>query len=154
MSRTQDDNNLYFADQQEKAVNTLHNLIKEENENEEDIIEALWKTLIAFQNYPFYTLSGLPFSYSLKTGRDGNYTKELFIDRRKNSKSLSWSSVVRVFQNVLRLQKEQGKVPFMKGPKSLGDIRGVSYLYPVFYQIGLIDIPDRVVKNDKKIGLS
>lgn len=47
MSRTQDDNNLYFADQQEKAVNTLHNLIKEENENEEDIIEALWKTLIA-----------------------------------------------------------------------------------------------------------
>ncbi len=144
MSRTEDCSISYSVDQKKEAVNALHSQIKKENGNEEEIIETLWKTLIAFQNYPFYTLSRLPFSYTLKTGRDGNYTKELFIDRRKNSKSLSWSSVVKVFQNVLKIQKEQGKIPFMKGPKSLGDIRGVSYLYPIFYQMGLIEVPDGI----------
>lgn len=54
--------------------------------------ENLWKCIVTFQEYPFYTASGLPFSYTLKTGCNGEYTKELFIDRRENSKSLSWSS--------------------------------------------------------------
>lgn len=44
--------------------------------------ENLWKCVMAFQGYPFFTSSGLPFTYTLKTGRDGTYTKELFIDRR------------------------------------------------------------------------
>ncbi len=41
--------------------------------------ENLWKCIIAFQEYPFYTSSGLPFSYNLKLGRNGEYTKELFM---------------------------------------------------------------------------
>ena len=35
--------------------------------------------IVAFQNYPFHTVSGLPFSYTLKKGRNGEYTKELLL---------------------------------------------------------------------------
>ena len=28
-------------------------------------------------------------------------------------------------------------------PKALGDIRGVSYIYGLFYRFGLIDVPDK-----------
>ena len=28
-------------------------------------------------------------------------------------------------------------------PKALGDIRGVSYIYGIFYRFGLIDIPEK-----------
>ena len=73
--------------------------------------EALWAAVIEFQGYKFRTYSGLVFSYGLKKGRGrgisesgvankqgntnkmgeackqgGVYTKELFIDRRENSK--------------------------------------------------------------------
>ena len=41
----------------------------------------------------FRTYSGLPFTYEIRKGRNGQYTKELWIDRRENSKSLEWSSV-------------------------------------------------------------
>lgn len=41
----------------------------------------------------FRTYFGLPFTYEIRKGRNGQYTKELWIDRRENSKSLAWSSV-------------------------------------------------------------
>ena len=63
--------------------------------------ENLWQCIAAFQQYPFRTMSGLPFSYTLKLGRSGGYTKELFIDRRENSKSLAWSSIKLAFQKAL-----------------------------------------------------
>ena len=47
--------------------------------------EHLWECIIAFQDYHFETISGLPFTYQLKRGRNGELTKELWIDRRKNS---------------------------------------------------------------------
>lgn len=62
--------------------------------------EALWAAVIEFQRYKFRTYSGLVFSYSLKRGRGDTYTKELFIDRRENSKSLAWSSVLLAFHNI------------------------------------------------------
>lgn len=37
--------------------------------------------IIAFQNYPFHLISGRLFSYMLKIGKNGENTKELFIDR-------------------------------------------------------------------------
>lgn len=84
--------------------------------------EALWGTVMEFQGYRFRTYSGLPFSYQLKKGRSGAYTKELFIDR----------------------------------PKALGDIRGVTYIYALFYRFGLIDVPEEVKENmepvKKKVG--
>ena len=98
--------------------------------------EHLWECILAFQGYEFQTVSGLPFTYQLKKGRNGELTKELWIDRRKNSKSLAWSSVMKAFE------KTAGK-PMVSRPKALGDIRGVSYLYGMFYQFGLIEIPSK-----------
>lgn len=63
--------------------------------------ENLWRCIIAFQRYLFFTASGLPFTYTLKTGRNGTYTKELFIDRRENSKSLSWCSLKIAFDKAM-----------------------------------------------------
>ncbi|MCI6867588.1 MAG: hypothetical protein MR871_06500 [Lachnospiraceae bacterium] len=28
--------------------------------------------------------------------------------------------------------------------KSLGDLRGVSYIYPIFFRFGLIEVPEKV----------
>ena len=99
--------------------------------------EALWAAVIEFQGYKFRTYSGLVFSYSLKRGRRDTYTKELFIDRRENSKSLAWSSVLLAFHNIPSI----GSV--VDRPKALGDIRGVTYIYAMFYRFGLIDAPEK-----------
>ena len=86
----------------------------------------------------FKTYSGLPFTYEIRKGRNGEYTKELWIDRREKSKSLAWSSVLLALGNV----KEVGAV--VDRPKALGDIWGVTYIYGMFYRFGLIDVPDKV----------
>lgn len=93
----------------------------------------LWETVIACQGVAFRTYSGLPFTYRLRTGKNGEYTKELWIDRRENSKSLVWSSVLLAFQKV-----KHGKI-MVKRPKELGDIRGISYIYALFLKFGLIE---------------
>jgi hypothetical protein len=109
---------------------------------EEQTEAALWEAVIAFQNYPFRTVSGLPFSYVIKTGKDGNYNKELLIDRRKESKTLAWSSVVLAFRHAVELQGE-----IIERPKALGDIRGVSYIYPMLYRFALIEVPETAARK-------
>ena len=99
--------------------------------------DALWAAVIAFQGYKFRTYSGLVFSYSLKKGRGDTYTKELFIDRRENSKSLAWSSILLAYHNIPSI----GSV--VDRPKALGDIRGVTYIFAMFYRFGLIDVPEK-----------
>ena len=98
--------------------------------------EQLWEVVLMYQKVRFKTYSGLPFSYEIRKGRSGEYTKELWIDRRENSKSLTWSSVLLALGNV----KEVGAV--VDRPKALSDIRGVTYIYGMFYRFGLIDVPD------------
>ena len=92
----------------------------------------------------FKTYSGLTFTYEIRKGRSGQYTKELWIDRRENSKSLAWSSVLLALGNI----KEVGAV--VNGPKALGDIRGVTYIYGMFYRFGLIDVSDEAKEKMKK----
>lgn len=92
--------------------------------------------ILAYAGVKFKTYSGLPFSYQIKKGRNGEYTKELWIDRRENSKSLAWSSVLLALKNI--------KEKVVERPKALGDIRGVTYIYGMFYRFGLIDVPDKV----------
>ena len=110
--------------------------------------EHLWETALIYQKVRFKTYSGLPFSYEIRKGRSGEYTKELWIDRREKSKSLAWSSIVLALKNI------KGEV--VDRPKALGDIRGVTYIYGMFYRFGLIDVPDKVKekmgqpKNRKK----
>ena len=106
--------------------------------------ENLWKCVVAFRGYEFKTLSGLPFTYRLKKGRGDEFTKELWIARREDSKSLAWSSVVLAYHNI----GEIGEV--VDRPKALGDIRGVSYIYGIFYRFGLIDVPEKVKEKMKK----
>ena len=66
--------------------------------NRERTEENLWNCVVRFQNETFKTMSGLFFTYELKRGRDGEYTKELWVNRRENSKSLTWSSVLKAFE--------------------------------------------------------
>lgn len=104
----------------------------------------LWDCIVTFQNYPFHTISGLSFSYKLKKGRNGEYTKELFIDRRENSKSLAWSSVRMAFRKAL---EQQGTV--FTRPKELADVRGVSYTFSLLWRFGMISVPEEVERKLK-----
>ena len=100
--------------------------------------EHLWETVLLYSGVRFKTYSGLPFTYEIRKGRSGEYTRELWIDRREKSKSLAWSSVLLALNNI----KKVGEV--VNRPKALGDIRGVTYIYGMFYWFGLIDMPDEV----------
>lgn len=108
----------------------------------------LWDCIVAFQNYTFHTVSGLPFSYTLKKGRNGEYTKELFIDRREKSKSLVWSSIKIAFNKAL----EKSGTVFTQ-PKELADVRGVSYTFSLLWRFGIITVPEnlgRKLKGNRK----
>lgn len=100
--------------------------------------ENFWCVVLAYAGVKFKTYSGLPFTYEVRKGRNGEYTKELWIDRREKSKSLACSSVLLALNNI----KKVGEV--VNRPKALGDIRGVTYIYGMFYRFGLIDMPDEV----------
>ena len=103
--------------------------------------ENFWGVVLTYAGVKFKTYSGVPFSYEIKKDRNGEYTKELWIDRREKSKSLAWSSVLLALNNI----KKVGEV--VNRPKALGDIRGVTYIYGMFYRFGLIDVPDEVKKK-------
>mgnify|MGYP000521401213 FL=1 len=55
--------------------------------------ENFWGVVVAYAGVKFKTYSGLSFSYEVRKGRNGQYTKELWIDRREKSKSLAWRSL-------------------------------------------------------------
>jgi len=103
--------------------------------------EELWAAVVALQGEVLYTMSGLPFRYQLKRGRSGQYTKELFIDRRQGSKSLAWSSVRLAFEKAQALEG-----PVLR-PKQIGQIRGVSYIYPLLWRFGIIEVPETVAQK-------
>ena len=106
--------------------------------------EHLWEVVLLYTCVRFKTYSGLPFTYEIRKGRNGEYTKELWIDRRENSKSLAWSSVLLALGNI----KKVGEV--VERPKALGDIRGATYIYGMFYRFGLINVPDEAKEKMKK----
>lgn len=124
---------------QKKAVQKL-----QENCTE----EYLWKCIIAFQRYPFYTSSGLPFTYTLKIGRSGGYTKELFIDRRESSKSLAWSSVRLAFTKAM-----QNRETVFTRPKEIADVRGISYSYSLLWHFGIIKVPEKVAAKLQGVSI-
>ena len=99
-----------------------------------------YEDIIAFQGYPFRTATGLPFRYKIKIGKDGEYNRELMIDRREKSKTLSWSSVKLAFDN------SRVSTGIIEKPKALGDIRGISYIYPILWRFGLIHVLEKTEK--------
>jgi hypothetical protein len=147
--------------EQNKVLRELHEKIQQ-NEAVED---ALWQTVLAFQNYPFRTSSGLPFSYIVKRGRNGNYTGELVISRKEGSKTLTRSSILLAFRKVLKAM-ELGEavgadgngearisLPEYKGPKAIGQIFGISYVYSMFWRWGLIAVPENVAEKLRGEGV-
>ena len=105
--------------------------------------ENFWGVVLVYAGVKFKTYSWLPFTYEVRKGRNGEYTKELWIDRREKSKSLAWSSIVLTLGNI--------KEEMVDRPKALGDIRGVTYIYGMFYRFGLIDVPDEVKEKMRKL---
>ena len=59
--------NTRLCEQRKETLHALQECSSEEN---------LWNCIVAYQDYPFYTSTGLPFRYTLKIGRNGEYTKE------------------------------------------------------------------------------
>ena len=70
---------------------------------------------------------------------NGELNKELLINRRDKSKSLTWSSILIALDKALN---QKGNI--ISRPKEIGDIRGISYIYPIFYRLGLIDVPEHI----------
>lgn len=126
---------MHLNEEQRRTVEALQKNLTE---------ETLWECVIAYQKYPFRTVSGLPYQYELKRGRNGKLNRELMIDRREGSKSLTWSSFRTALNTVLDAGEEQ---PFMKRPKALGDVRGISYIYPMFFAFGIIKVPEKFEKE-------
>ena len=48
--------------------------------------EHLWDMILSYQNITFKTYSGLPFTYEVRKGRNGEYTKELWMTAGKKVK--------------------------------------------------------------------
>ena len=138
-----DSNNISVGAERIRRMRKREKILEELRAKQSE--EALWAAVIEFQGYKFRTYSGLVFSYSLKKGRGDTYTKELFIDRRENSKSLAWSSVLLAFHNIPSI----GAV--VDRPKALGDIRGVTYIYAIFYRFGLIDAPEKAKEKMESV---
>ena len=92
----------------------------------------LWEALYLFANYPFQTAKGLKYSYTIKTGRDGEYSGEIVFDWK--TKSITRATINLAYEKALEIQEKEG---YVSGPKKLG-VFGASYIYPIFIRLGVI----------------
>ncbi|MCR1839591.1 hypothetical protein [Murimonas intestini] len=88
--------------------------------------EIIWDTVTAFAGYPFYTIKGIKFSYTV-------HGFEMQVDRKK--KTITKATVLLFINRVQELRSAGEKIT---GPKKVGTF-GASYLFPVFVRIGLIE---------------
>lgn len=149
-----------------KAIEELHEKIIENSYagGDTDADTALWKVVIAYQNYPFCTSSGLPFSYIVKCKKNGEYSGELIVSRKEGSKTLTRSSVLLAFHTVLESMtivdvndtnrnSSKSLIPSeYRGPKAIGQMFGISYVYSLFWKWGLIRVPEQIEEKLKKIA--
>ena len=127
-----------------QSIKELHRGIIE-GKTQEELDVLLWDAVVAYQNQPLRTLSGLEFSYTVKHKKNGEYSGELLVSRKETSKTLTRSSVMLAFHKVLEqieVTEKDGTVlfapPSYKGPKAVGQIFGISYIFSLFLEIGLI----------------
>ena len=126
------------------VIEELHRAIVVQR-NMEELEGLLWAGVLAYQGETFYTLSGLEFSYMVKHKKNGEYSGELLISRKEASKTLTRSSVMLAFHKVLEqieIKENNGNtyllLPEYRGPKSIGQIFGISYIFSMFLEFGLI----------------
>ena len=126
----------------------------------------LWKTVVAFQSYPF-TTSGRGNREGVKFTSEGSksttgggrryegeqvegYGNEMWIttlpDKVRKEKSISRSTVDLALKNALA---QEG---FLSGPKRLNIPGAGSYLYPIFIRLGVIKSGDFPVKSAGECG--
>lgn len=127
--------------ERKKAVQRLQEQIRLGN----DLENALWRAVIAYQDYPFRTFSGLPFSYTVRQKKNGEYSGELLISRKESSKTLTKSSMLLALQRIL--EHSSPELPLYAGPKAIGQIFGISYIYSLFWKWNLIRVPEKVEKK-------
>ena len=120
----------------------------------------LWDAVVAYQNQPLRTLSGLEFSYTVKHKKNGEYSGELLVSRKETSKTLTRSSVLLAFHKVLEATEVTAEgdeasfqPPAYRGPKAIGQIFGISYIFSLFLALGLIktqkEISGKITKYKK-----
>ena len=137
-----------YQSEREVAVKRLQKGILEKKT---ELDKLLWDALLAGQGEFFNTSSGLPFSYVVKRKRNGEYSGELLVSRKESSKILTRSSVLLAFHKEIdatQICDIDGKaeliLPEYKGPKAIGQIFGISYIYSIFWKFGLIRVPAKV----------
>jgi len=104
---------------------------------------SLWKVISLYQDVRFRTsgrgkehIGCVAFTYEIKkSSRTGEYTDELLFSTREQGKTVTRSSVELALRDALAVQARDGCV---KGPKAIGQILGISYLYAMFVSWGLI----------------
>lgn len=128
-----------FSQEQKEAVKLLRKAVKEQlkkcdRDGKSDKLtvpaeleQQLWTTLVLFQQFPFHTFRHLEFRYKIK----GN---EIFVDRKE--KSITRATLHLALEKSLILQKNGGRIT---GPKKIGCF-GASYLYPIFIELGVIEL--------------
>ncbi len=92
----------------------------------------LWKTVTLFAGYPFRTVRGRKFRYTVRGG-------EMAVGRKK--KTITRSTVETAYQ--------RARTGDITGPKQLG-VFGASYLFPVFVRLGILPEP-RSVRADEAV---
>ncbi|HJD26509.1 MAG TPA: hypothetical protein IAA12_08640 [Candidatus Blautia intestinipullorum] len=142
-----------MTQERKRTIAELHIGILTESK---DVDGLLWEAVLAFQDYPLRTVSGLPFSYRIKRKKNGEYSGEILVSRKEGSKTLTKSPVLLAFHTVLKrietmppsCGQESGKdileAPEYSGPKAIGQIFGISYIYSLFWLLGLIKVPEKI----------
>ena len=90
--------------------------------------QEVWAMLQAHEGETFYTAKGLSFHYLI-------HGRELFVNRK--NKSITISTVANA---LARIEAREAAGEAITGPKKIG-CYGASYLYPVFFQLGIIHLP-------------
>ena len=127
-----------------QSIKELHRgIIAGKTQEELDVL--LWDAVLTYQNQTLYTLSGLEFSYTVKHKKNGEYSGELLVSRKETSKTLTRSSVLLAFHKVLEATEVTSEgdeasfqPPAYRGPKAIGQILGISYIFSLFLEFGLI----------------
>lgn len=131
-----------------QSIKELHRGIIE-GKTQEELDVLLWDAVVAYQNQPLRTLSGLEFSYTVKHKKNGEYSGELLVSRKETSKTLTRSSVLLAFHKVLEATEVTAEgdeasfqPPAYRGPKAIGHIFGISYIFSLFLEFGLIRLQE------------
>lgn len=131
-----------------QSIKELHRGIIE-GKTQEELDVLLWDAVLTYQDQTLHTLSGLEFSYTVKHKKNGEYSGELLVSRKETSKTLTRSSVLLAFHKVLEAIEVTAEgdeaffqPPVYRGPKAIGQIFGISYIFSLFLEFGLIRLQE------------